>query len=201
MIRARKERREARKAARYSASCADVAEQRPSTDEAMPTEAKVALENVAEPVEIRGSGSEACRVFSNPSEIAQDLSILHGLAANSRWIKLKKRRQRWLYQRLFKIIEKPTVLIPHGEGVFDSESDADKNAMKAMQILSILESQNQKDEHKIIDVKNPQAGSTVNVGVQVDVSKQVQELIKQPEYLEWLRDQERRKNSNSSLMG
>lgn len=79
-------------------------------------------------------------------------------------------RQRWdiknkgmLQRRLMEVVNKPTVPILTKQGVFDSEADADANAIAATRVLVQMNAQDQEDDQFEIKQKNPQAGNVVNV--------------------------------------
>lgn len=81
-------------------------------------------------------------------------------------------RQRWdiknkgmLQRRLMEVVNKPTVPILTKQGVFDSEADADANAIAATRVLVQMNAQDQEDDQFEIKQKNPQAGNVVNVNL------------------------------------
>ena len=156
----------------------------------MKNKADIAQESDAEMANDGHSGSEASGLLKDPKEIAKDLSMIRGLVQRGRrWPKLSYTKRSDLYRRLLDVAKKKHVTVPCGEGTFDSESEADKNAMKAIQILGMLEGQVQKDEHKQLDVKNPSGGINLNVGV--SVHDRYQEMVERdPDYVEWKRERE-----------
>lgn len=98
-------------------------------------------------------------LLSNESAIQADIALVANAVVNQWPVKADKAAV--IVERLIGIVEKKTVTIPCGEGVFESESEADKNAMKASDLLFKMANANN---------KKPSAGTTINVGVNVDAS-------------------------------
>ena len=98
-------------------------------------------------------------LLSNESEVRADIALVENAVVNQWPVQAAKAAV--IVDRLIGIVEKKTVSIPCGEGVFESESEADKNAMKASDLLFKMANSNN---------KKPAAGTTINVGVNVDAS-------------------------------
>lgn len=98
-------------------------------------------------------------LLSNEDDLGSDLAMVNRAVVNEWPVMAEKAGV--IVDRLIGIVEKKTVTIPCGEGVFESESEADKNAMKASDLLFKMANQNN---------KKPATGTTINVGVNVDAS-------------------------------
>jgi hypothetical protein len=98
-------------------------------------------------------------LLSDESDMSSDLAMVNAAVVNQWPVQAAKAAV--IVERLIGIVEKKTVTIPCGEGVFESESEADKNAMKASDLLFKMANSNN---------KKPSAGTTINVGVNVDAS-------------------------------
>ena len=98
-------------------------------------------------------------LLSDESDLNADLAMVNAAVVNQWPVMAEKASV--IVDRLIGIVEKKTVAIPCGEGVFESESEADKNAMKASDLLFKMANHNN---------KKPSAGTTINVGVNVDAS-------------------------------
>jgi hypothetical protein len=72
---------------------------------------------------------------------------------------VKPEHAKIVVERLIGIVQKTSVTVPAGDGVFESESEADKNATRASALLATMVKSNHAKQS---------GGTTVNVGVNVD---------------------------------
>ena len=121
-------------------------------------------------------GTEAAKMrdggnalFVVPEESREDTQLIQ-VAVKNRW-PVTQTIAKKLVRRLVEVAEKKTVKIFAGEGVFDCESTADKNANAAAKTLLAMALMNQKDEIEEArrnGPQKPQPQTTINVGVKVD---------------------------------
>ena len=109
-------------------------------------------------------GQGELTVLGDPHREKSDLNLIRK-AVRLRWSVPDEKRPA-VVGRLLKIMERESVDVPCGEGVFPSTYHADANAIKAAAVLRGMEQDNQRDDHHADDLKKP--GTTVNVGVQVN---------------------------------
>ena len=121
-------------------------------------------------------GTEAAKLrdggnalFVHPEEAHADMQLVN-MAIKQRF-PITQTIAKKLVRRLMEVTEKKTVKIAVGEGVFDCESTADKNANAATKTLLAMAAINQRDEIEHSRRTGPQKQqpqTTINVGVKVD---------------------------------
>ena len=116
--------------------------------------------------EAPSGGQGELTVLGDPHRLESDMNLIRR-AVRERWPVAANRRPA-VVDRLLKIVERETVDVPAGDGVFSSTYHADSNAIKAAVVLRTMEADNQRDEHHADDLAKPAGGTTVNVGVQVN---------------------------------
>lgn len=130
----------------------------------------------------------------DPHRLHEDTRLV-ARAIKLRW-PIKDEKAAILIERLFDITEKTAVTVMTKEGPESLDGPADVNAISAARVIVQMMGQNQSDEHHADDQANPQptSGISVNVAVQAGIAAE-------PEYLEWKREQFRRRHGDSSNVG
>ena len=133
-------------------------------------------------------------ILQDPHRVYEDTRIA-AVAIKKRW-NIPEGKRSGLIDRLFGITEKTSNVILTKAGPFDSESDADKNAVAAAKVILAMEGQNQVDE------KPEPTGTHVNINVGLQVNQAIQTAVAaEPEYLEWVRQRELAEGGNSDVVG
>ena len=114
-----------------------------------------------------GSGGQGeLTVFSDQHRMATDLNMTRR-AVRERW-PITPEKLPIVVDRLVEIVQRKTVDVIAGEGIFPSVYHADANALKAASVLRSMKADNQADDHHEDDVKRGKGEPntvSVNVGV------------------------------------
>jgi hypothetical protein len=97
-------------------------------------------------------------LLTNDKEVEKDVRLIER-AIRERW---DIRKKGMIQRRLLDVMAKTSVQVLTKAGIFDSEADADTNAIAASRVLVQMNGQDQADDHKESDSGKP-------LGVQVNV--------------------------------
>jgi len=145
-----------------------------------------------------GLSGDVNSLLLDPKASKKDLAIARR-AIREKW-PISESTRRHLVKRLVKVTRKEAVLVEWGQGdektLMPMDGPADANAISATKVLVQMMGQNQADEHHADEQANPQppAGVNLNVAVQAGIAQE-------PEYLEWKREQFRRRHGDTSNVG
>lgn len=139
-------------------------------------------------------------ILQDPHRVYEDTRIA-SKAVRGRW-DIPSEKRVVLVDRLFGIVEKKSNVVLTKSGLFNSESDADSNAIAASKVLVAMVGQDQADDHLEVKVSQPKVGTQVNVNVGVQVNQAVQTAVgTEPEYLDWVRQRELAEGGNAHVVG
>lgn len=112
-----------------------------------------------------GKGLLSFGFLQDPLAERKDIAMVSNIIKRNRW-PIPDDVKPELIKRLCAIAAKKSVNVMTKSGLVPADGPADINAVSAIRVLAMLESQNQRDQHKLLDIESERksGGDTINVG-------------------------------------